>query len=114
MDKIDILKKRYPANNFSEPELPVLVKDTKEPLLQAIFAEDPLTGKPSSDLGLVFSSNTSADVREYIRQQMQTVRGKINLAPDAETAELTVKRNYESVTEYGDRIREFVANLNSE
>ena len=80
----------------------------KDPIINSIFAVDPLTGKPSSDLSMIYSSNTPDDVKQYIRSQLAVAQKQISVAPDVETSEFSVKRAFETREEYFDRIRSFV------
>ena len=106
--KNDIIKGRYLSDVRVKEELQSFAKAEKDPIINSIFAVDPLTGKPSSDLSMVYSSNTPEDVKQYIRSQLAVSQKQISVAPDAETSEISVKRAFETREEYFDRIREFV------
>lgn len=113
--KKDILKGRYISDLHVKENFLSFSKMEKDPIINSIFAVDPLTGKPSSDLSMVYSSNTPEDVKQYIRSQLAVAQKKISVAPDAETSEISVKRAFETREEYFDRIREFVkSNSNSD
>lgn len=106
--KKDILKNRYITDLRQEEKVIAFEKQEKDPILNTIFAVDPLTGKPASDLSLVFSSNTPEDVKQYIRTQLATVQHSVAVAPDLETSETSVKRAFETREDYFNRIRDFV------
>lgn len=101
-------------SNVVEP-LPVLVPDKiseKDPILETIFMEDPVTHKPRPDLSLVYSSNVSDDVKQYIRSALMTVQSDTTpIAPDHETAEALHKSPWETVESYYEKVRQFVSNL---
>lgn len=115
MSKIDILQGRYLSPIRFEQKNEPFEKEPKDPILNSIFAEDPLTGKPASDLSVVFSSNTPEDVRQYIRSVLAQSQKTLRAAPDQETSEVSVKRAFETRQQYINRITEFVqSNVNSE
>lgn len=84
----------------------------KDPILETIFMEDPITHKPRPDLSLVYSSNVSDDVKQYIRSVLMTVQSDTTpIAPDHETAEALHKSPWETVESYYDKVKSFVDNL---
>lgn len=107
MDNVKILQHRYLTDVEYMEEITPYEKSAKDPIITTMFMEDPITGKPSSDLGLIFSSNTPVDVKEYIRSQLAIAR-KVEHAPDIETSEATLKRQFESREQYYERVQQFI------
>lgn len=110
MSKIELIQNRYLTDVRFIPINEPFEKQEKDPILNSIYAVDPLTGKPASDLSVVYSSNTPEDVRQYIRTQLAVAQNSLKSAPDLETSEVSVKRAFETRQQYIDRITEFVQN----
>lgn len=105
----------YNAEDYKEdlPDNPVTME--KDPILTTIFACNPVTGKPSCDLGLVFNSNTSKEVQDYVRQQLAVAQRQVNsVSQSPDDALEVVKSQFETNEEYANRIRNYINNLNVE
>lgn len=85
-----------------------------DPIMETIYMEDPVTGKPRSDLSLVYSANVSDDVKQYIRSVLMQVREDSSIiAPDHETA-VALHRDYgETLENYYDKVQRYVQSLNN-
>lgn len=93
---------------------PFDLKDDNQPdLYKIVFAPDPLTGFPSSDLAFMLNKNQSEEVKQYVRNTLLNPRSDGNLrAPDADTAiEFTTPRFKQQFEEYRNKLTEFVNDL---
>ena len=73
-------------------------------LTESIFAPDPLTGVPRSDIALMMSKDTRPEVAQYIRDTLQQPRQSIS-TDDPDFALSTIKDRRESIQAYADRLR---------
>lgn len=96
--------------NRADVDTPVVPQDE---LVELIFAPDPVTGNPSSALGMLLRNN-SEKVREVIRTHFFTDSGVGNGGvDDPDLAMSGVKLRYESNEEYINRLFE-AANSNGD
>lgn len=72
---------------------------------ELIFAPDPRTGIPRSDLALIMSNSARPEVAEYIRQTLQRPLPDSVLSEDPDEALRFVKNTRESLEAYADRLR---------
>lgn len=79
--------------------------EVADDLQRAIFAPDPITGIPRSDLGLILSKDCRPEVAQYIQNTLMRPRAD-KVAPDADMALAAVKSRTETVAEYAERLRE--------
>lgn len=82
------------------------------PLMQQIFAPDPITGIPSSDLAFVLSKDAAPEVSQYIRDNLLRPIGSVSSCDDADAALDMTKMRRETGVEYADRIRSYIENFN--
>lgn len=80
-------------------------------VFKIIFADDPVTGRPRSDLGTYLTDETNPLVRDFIERQLrQDFNGKIPSIPDGisdrDLAILT-KDRFESIDEYVKRVNQY-------
>lgn len=71
-----------------------------------IFAPDPKTGIPRSDLALVMSNSARPEVAEYIRQTLQRSLPSSERYENEDDALRFTKNIRESLEAYGNRLRE--------
>lgn len=84
-------------------------------LLLTIFAPDPLTGVPRSDLGIVMSKDKSPEVAQYIRDNlMHPVTDNSVPLDDADFAIQSIKDRRESLNQYALRLRQLVNSNDSD
>ena len=77
----------------------------QDAVLKLIFAPDPQTGIPRSDLGLLLDKQTEPEVAAYIRENLARPLLSSTGVPDADTA-LEMARDYgESFEAYANRLR---------
>lgn len=72
---------------------------------ELIFAPDPRTGIPRSDLALIMSNSARPEVAEYIRQTLQRPLPDSERSVNADDALRFTKSPRESLESYGDRLR---------
>lgn len=77
-------------------------------LMNVIFAPDPLTGFPRSDLAIVMSKDSNPVISEYIHDTLMKVKETGAAAPDADAAIVGVKSRNETFEEYANRLKELV------
>lgn len=97
-----------------DPKDSISVEEDKDNILSLIFAPDPLTGFPRSDLALIMSKDAAPEVSQYIRETLMKPISDIGPsgAPDADTALDTMRAKNEGLTEYAERLRSIVAKYN--
>lgn len=74
--------------------------------LRAIFAPDPVTGNPASDL--YFDCKNNNELRQYINDELQAFTIPVPKTDDASVALEVQKSIFESRDAYVQRIRDFV------
>lgn len=78
-------------------------------LLLTIFAPDPLTGVPRSDLGIVMSKDKSPEVAQFIRDNLQRpINDNSVPSDDADFAIQSIRDRRESISQYALRLRQLV------
>lgn len=73
---------------------------------ELIFAPDPRTGIPRSDLALILSNTARPEVAEYIRQNLQCALPDSERLENPDDALRLTKNARESLEAYGNRLRE--------
>lgn len=98
-------------NTFSMSVTPV--SDTffdtkKDPIMDSIFAPNPITGFPSPDLALAYSKDTRPEISQYLQEVlMKPIPSSVG-SDSADLALESVKSRYESMENYANRLREIV------
>lgn len=104
----------YDIKRFDDGLPPSYVISESDPILKTIFACNPVTGKPSCDLGLVFNNNTSREVQDYVRQQLAVANDGIkSVSQNPDDALAVVKSQFETTDKYVNRIRDYIYKLNN-
>lgn len=95
--------------------LPKTDVSDKDNVFGMIYAPDPLTGRPRSDLGTYLSENTNPLVRDFIERQLRTDFSQYNQNVPADIDEGTIalltRDRTETVEEYVGRVNSY-ADLN--
>lgn len=87
------------------PQVLPELEPENDSITKLIFAPDPNTGIPSSDLGMLMSREASPEVSKYIHDVLQHPIGVSQGLPDVDTA-LQMSREYgESYVDYANRLR---------
>lgn len=86
-------------------------KKSDSSVFKIIFADDPVTGRPRSDLGTYLTDETNPLVRDFIERQLrQDFNGKSQSIPegisDRDLAILT-KDRFESIDEFVKRVNQY-------
>lgn len=85
---------------------------SQDETLKMIFAPDPLTGCPRSDLTIMLSKDNRPEIADFIRNTLMQPLGKQSRTENADDAlELTRSRG-ETLQAYGDRLKEIVQKYN--
>lgn len=99
----DIVKS---SNDVPQSNVDIVQQDS---LLQEIFAPDPVTGKPRSDLHFVYSKDYNPVVSEYIRQNLARPINVGTVLDDPEDALILTKSRFEDLQEYSQRLQEIIS-----
>lgn len=107
-----------PIVNAPEPVEHVENSDPMLPILQAIYATDPVTKLPTGDIMCYMSSDTPPEVKEFILKnlQMDTTSNVLPPVPDGideDTAFALSRQPKETLDSYRERINSF-AQMNIE
>ena len=81
----------------------------EDSVINLIFAPDPDTGVPRSDLALMFSKDKSPEIAQYIQDTLMRPVNDGSGAPDADTALEFMCSRSERVEDYANRLREIVS-----
>lgn len=82
------------------------VKDDDDDVLGTIFAPDPVTGIPRSDLSVVLSKSSAPEIGQYIRDQlMRPVETGVSI-DDAQLALDMTMTKKDSLESYASRLKE--------
>lgn len=76
-------------------------------VLREIFAPDPFTGNPNSDL--YFQLGADPKLKEYIASELQSFQANMLKTQDIDEALTTTKSRFESVQDYANRLRDYVS-----
>ena len=105
---------RHLSHNLPLPEdqVPKLNSSKEDNVLNIIFAIDPVTGRPRSDLGTYLTDETNPLIREYIERQLRTdftSSSSVNVPEgisDDDLVTLTRDRS-ETVDDYVKRVNDY-------
>lgn len=81
-------------------------KQNKNNVLNMVFRRNEETGKPTNDLALVENLHLSAEVREFIKQNLQAPIEPEKGVIDSELALELCRKPYESVNDYRLRLQQ--------
>lgn len=79
-------------------------------MLNIIYAPDPISGNPCSDLFFQLSNDPS--VKEYIARELQSYRIQMEKVDDKDLALDFTKTQFEATEKYFERLRNYVSNSN--
>lgn len=98
------------ASSINSPKISVVESSNSEQdsLINFIFAPDPLTGVPRSDLAFSMSKDISPEVAQFIRDNLQRPIEMNERTENPDLAIDTIKSRSETLIEYADRIKEIV------
>lgn len=80
--------------------------DIADDIQKFIFAPDPVTGIPRSDIALTLSKDTRPEIQQYLQQVLQKPLPSGVRSMDGDTVLDMVKSRRETLTEYANRLRE--------
>ena len=85
--------------------------DSENQLLDVIYAPDPFTGLPQSDIAVYLSDKVDPAIREFVASQLMTPNPNPKGVDDVNSDILfdLVRQDGESVSDYAVRVREIVA-----
>ena len=85
--------------------------DAENQLLDVIYAPDPFTGLPQSDIAVYLSDKVDPAIREFVASQLMTPNPNPKGVDDANSDILfdLVRQDGESVSDYAVRVREIVS-----
>lgn len=114
MKRIDEVRQLRGYENVSSLEIPGIVNMSAvshsvehDDVLDTIFAPDPVTGIPRSDLAIVMSKSTAPEIGQYIRDQlMRPVDTGSIYCEDAQLALDMTMTKKDSFENYASRLRE--------
>lgn len=86
---------------------------TKDNILITIFAPDPFTGVPRSDLGIVMSKDANPEVADYIIKTLQRPLPGSPSDNDPDFVLESIRQQGETFEAYANRLREIVASKSS-
>lgn len=76
-----------------------------------IFAPDPVTGIPRSDLAVIMSKDTAPEIAQYIQSHFQSPLPSSPGVDDPDVAIDGIKRPGESIDQYAERLRQIVSSV---
>lgn len=88
-----------------------LKNTTDNQLFDVIYAPDPFTGLPQSDIAVYLSDKVDPAIREFVASQLMSPNPKPQGVDDANSDILfdLIRKDGESVSDYAVRVRELVA-----
>lgn len=103
---------RFSRFGFIDPcSRPSQVVDKEEDLKTVIFAPDPVTGIPSSDIGYIMSQDANPQVAQFVRDNLMRSVPESVRCQDADTALELTPRDGESLGQFADRLKSGIADL---
>lgn len=75
-----------------------------DPALAVVFAPDPVTGLPNSDIAQFVNPNTSPEVAAYIKHRLMTENPSSPRTSNADDAFKSIPHIGENLSEYGTRM----------
>lgn len=94
-------------------KLPIENNMPLDPLLCEIFAPDPRTNLPHSDLHVIMSRDSRPEVAQFIRDTLMQPLGDGIRSDNEDDAIEMVKGHNESFIDYAERLRAFVEKTNA-
>lgn len=103
------------VGGFSEPSsFNAESQDSEQKaLFDTIFAPDPVTGNPMSDLAIVMSRDARPEVAQFIRDTLMSPVSDGSSIGDADFALDATKSRLESIESYATRLRDIVSKYNT-
>lgn len=89
---------------------PIQDQTSDHPILDVIFAPDPVTGNPRSDLSISLTADTSPVVRDFIERVLRTRHPSVTGAPNDEVAFDLIKPRS---SQYGVELSNYLESLRS-
>lgn len=74
-------------------------------MFRVVFAPDPVTGLPMSDVRLLVNKDTNPQVQQFIRNHLMDNKFESPRAGTPEQAHSAIRQYGESITAYADRLR---------
>lgn len=74
-------------------------------MFRTVFAPDPVTGLPMSDVRLLVNKDTNPQVQQFIRNHLMDKKFESPRAGTPEQASSAIRRYGETITAYADRLR---------
>lgn len=74
-------------------------------MFRAVFAPDPVTGLPMSDVRMLVNKDTNPQVQQFIRNHLMDNKFESPRADTPEQAQSAIRRYGETITAYADRLR---------
>lgn len=102
--KHDISVKESVKFPFDAPYHP----DNLDELLSLVFAPDPDTGYPRSDLATILSADSNPQLAQYIRDNLMRSLPDGVSVPDADFAIASIPLKGESLVDYSNRLKSLV------
>ena len=88
--------------------------ESQDPLISTIFAPDPDTGIPRSDLAVVMSRDTSPEISQFIRDTLMRPLPDGVTSADSDAALEFVKGRSERLGQYAQRLYSIVDSFKAE
>lgn len=92
----------YQRVNVSSPA-PVKKQDE---MISLIYAPDPVTGLPSSDVGMLLKHQDRPEVQRYIQQRLQISHESVRGADNPDDALTAIRAYKEDVRAYAQRMKD--------
>lgn len=93
----------YKPNPIVSSPQPVKKQDE---LLSVIYAPDPRTGLPSSDVAMLMKNKDNPEVQRYIQQRIQIHHESVAGAQSPDDAIQAIRKYREDVVSYANRLRD--------
>lgn len=93
-------------------EVPQIDDDKVDELQKLIFAPDPRTGLPQSDLGIVLSKDSNPEIAQYIRDHLMTKNVSQSQSQNVDEVLASTKTFNESYETYRNRLVSFISKNN--
>lgn len=78
-------------------------------LYETIFAPDPVTGNPQSDLAYIMSKDKRPEVAQFIRDNLMQPLPDTASIDDPDLAMEAIKGRNEDIVSYGERLRQIIS-----
>lgn len=116
LDQLKLFPEYRNIKSLEKPDSRAVTFRTEvDPIVKLIYAPDPETGLPRSDVGLAYSSSISDELSQFIRTSLQQPLPDLGSAgDDPEMALAAVRSRQESIDSYFTRLRDMCnASFNS-